>query len=332
MANKTNTKTTYNAAEEAAAKVDEQGILDKFNAATTAQYNVQRDQNRLAENQFYNKMYNTQKTAMDTIRQNNAAAVATGASRGVQAANELSALLGLQQESVAGATEVAQAQRQTAQEETAAVLENVLKAYQQAEAERQNRRTAAIEGGSVDTTQADSTISRAQLITSAAENGAATYLTGLQSAGIDFSDGNVTTESLTSINTALNGATVGPNGKSFKYTMEDWDDDNTGASKGTATINNLKTIINAYGLDLTAYQEILDDYTKVAEEGDVDGGGAVDTSDDIFNKYGVMPDGKRINDRTEYAAAMNAFTTHIVSKIYADYLNGLNRKTNLQTK
>ena len=118
--------------------VDEQAILDKYNAATAAQYAIQRDQNRLAENQFYNQMYNTQKTAMDTIRQSNAAAVSTGASRGVQAAQELSALLGLQQESVAGATEIAQARRQTAQEETAATLDNVLKAYTEAQTERAN--------------------------------------------------------------------------------------------------------------------------------------------------------------------------------------------------
>lgn len=131
-------------------QVDEQAILDKYNAATVAQYNAQREQLRQSENQFYNQMYNTQRTAMDTIRQNNAAAVSTGASRGVQAAQELSALLGLQQESVAGATEVAQAQRQTAQEETAAVLENVLKAYQQAATERSQLVQQGIEAASVD--------------------------------------------------------------------------------------------------------------------------------------------------------------------------------------
>ena len=117
--------------------VDEQAILDKFNAATAAQYNVQREQNRQAENQFYNQMYNTQQTAMDTIRKSNAAAVSSGASSGVHAANELSAILGLEQESVASATELANVNRQTAQEETAAVLENVLKAYQHATQEKQ---------------------------------------------------------------------------------------------------------------------------------------------------------------------------------------------------
>ena len=141
-----NAQQLYN---DAKAIVDEQALLDKFNAATTAQYNLQREQNRQAENQFYNQMYNTQQTAVDAIRQANAAAVSTGASRGIQAANELSAILGLQQESVASATELAQANRQTAQEETAAVLENVLNAYQQAEQQRQNLVTAGIQAESV---------------------------------------------------------------------------------------------------------------------------------------------------------------------------------------
>ena len=37
-------------------QIDEQAIADKFNAATAAQYAVQREQNRQAENQFYNQM------------------------------------------------------------------------------------------------------------------------------------------------------------------------------------------------------------------------------------------------------------------------------------
>lgn len=130
--------------------IDEQAILDKYNAATLAQFAAQREQNRQTENAFYNQMYNTQKTAMDTIRKANADAVATGASRGVQAANELSALLGLQQESVASATELAQTSRQTAQEETAAVLENVLNAYTQAQQERAQLVSQSIESASID--------------------------------------------------------------------------------------------------------------------------------------------------------------------------------------
>ena len=147
----------------AARQVDEQAILDKYNAATLAQFAAQREQNRIAENKFYNQMYNTQKTAMDTIRQSNAAAVSSGASRGVQAANELSALLGLEQESVASATELAQANRQTAQEETAAVLENVLNAYQQASQERSQLVTQAIEAASLDATEAQAATEAAGL-------------------------------------------------------------------------------------------------------------------------------------------------------------------------
>lgn len=141
--------------------IDEQAILDKYNAATTAQFNAQREQNRINENNFYNQMYNTQRTAMDTIRQSNAAAVASGASRGVQAAQELSSLLGLQQESVASATELAQANRQTAQEETAAVLENVLNAYKDAEAARQQAVTQEIQAESLKAEQSQANAAEA---------------------------------------------------------------------------------------------------------------------------------------------------------------------------
>lgn len=134
--------------------IDQQALLDKYNAVTAAQFNAQREANRNAENAFYNQMYNTQKTAMDTIRQSNAAAVSSGASRGVQAAQELSSLLGLQQESVASATELAQANRQTAAEETAAVLENVLNATTQSQEWASNRAQQAIEAGSVNVQEA----------------------------------------------------------------------------------------------------------------------------------------------------------------------------------
>ena len=188
-------------------QIDEQAILDKYNAATTAQYNLQREQNRLAENQFYNQMYNTQRTAMDTIRQANAAAVSSGASRGVQAANELSSLLGLQQESVASATELAQASRQTAQEETAAVLENVLNAYQQASQERSQLTSQAIESASVDVEQAanQATIDRANYdaLQSAAKEGTAAYFAELANQGYDYAT-NYSAQGEQALNLALN--------------------------------------------------------------------------------------------------------------------------------
>lgn len=188
-------------------QIDEQAILDKYNAATTAQYNVQREQNRLAENQFYNQMYNTQRTAMDTIRKTNAAAISSGASRGVQAANELSALLGLQQESVESATELAQASRQTAQEETAAVLENVLNAYQQATQERSQLVSQAIESASVDTEQAanQAAANRANYdaLQSAAKEGSAAYFAELANQGYDYAT-NYSAQGEQALNLALN--------------------------------------------------------------------------------------------------------------------------------
>lgn len=165
--------------EESKAIVDEQALLDKFNAVTTAQYNLQREQNRQAENAFYNQMYNSQQTAVDAIRQANAAAVSTGASRGIQAANELSAILGLQQESVASATELAQANRQTAQEETAAVLENVLNAYQQAEQQRQNLVTAGIQAESLVAPEAEALANIATQYMQAVTNGQTEIAKGL---------------------------------------------------------------------------------------------------------------------------------------------------------
>lgn len=188
-------------------QIDEQAILDKYNAATVAQFNVQREQNRQAENQFYNEMYNTQKTAMDTIRQSNAAAVASGASRGVQAAQELSSLLGLQQESVASATELAQANRQTAQEETAAVLENVLNAYKQATDERGQLVSRAIEAAQVeaDTTANQQAADRADTdaLQSALKEGTNAYFLELQEQGKDYSK-EYSTEGEQSLITANN--------------------------------------------------------------------------------------------------------------------------------
>ena len=156
------TNDLVNLGQQAYDAVDEQAILDKYNQATAAQFAAQQDQNRVAENNFYNQMYNTQKTAMDTIRQSNANAVSTGASRGVQAANELSALLGLQQESIASATEIANARRQTAQEETAAMLQNIVQASQDAAAQRQQALQSMIQAQSLKATEDQAAASQTQ--------------------------------------------------------------------------------------------------------------------------------------------------------------------------
>ena len=265
-------------------QVDEQAILDKYNAATQAQFNIQREQNRQAENQFYNQMYNTQKTAMDTIRQSNAAAVSSGASRGVQAANELSAILGLQSESVAQATELAQANRQTAQEETAAVLENVLNAYQQAAQERSNLVSQGIEAASVDAQEAANEIAateaqsnrmnveqtRLDALSKAAQTDFATYMAVVAGQNRNYS-GEYSLEGANSLNLALSSLTAKGEGETNDgqyFTGSDFVDsgDNAGAKNKLDSLKQqLETIQSTYGLDLSQ-DTTYNNYMKALEQ------------------------------------------------------------------
>ena len=130
--------------------VKSEDLQKKFDEATKAEYDKQRTELQNTENKFYNKLYDTQQTTMDTLRQSNASAVATGASRGIQAANELSALLGLQQESVESATDIANQATTIAQDETQAMLENVLTAEQEAQKANQALASILVQAGSVD--------------------------------------------------------------------------------------------------------------------------------------------------------------------------------------
>lgn len=105
-----------------------QNILDKLNTATDAEYQFKNKEYATTENQFYNQMYGAQGTALDTIRKSQAQAIATGASRGLQSANELSSMLGLQQETVMGATDLAQQRNMLKDKEAGAYTQNVVNA------------------------------------------------------------------------------------------------------------------------------------------------------------------------------------------------------------
>lgn len=111
---------------------DATSIENKFNEATKAKYDVLRKEYDATQNKFYNNMYNNQQTALDTIRKSNAEAVATGASRGVQAANELSSVLGLQQSTTDEATQLAVDRNALADKEAAAYAENKVNAFNKA--------------------------------------------------------------------------------------------------------------------------------------------------------------------------------------------------------
>jgi hypothetical protein len=103
---------------------DADSIKNIFDKATSEQYKVLRDQYDQTANQYYNNQFNNQQTALDTIRKSNASAVATGASRGMQAANELSATLGLQQQGTQEATTLAGNRAMLADKEQAAYAQN----------------------------------------------------------------------------------------------------------------------------------------------------------------------------------------------------------------
>lgn len=116
---------------------DEAAIRAKFDAATKAEYDLRRREYEATANRFYEQMYGTQATALDTIRRNNAAAVATGASRGIQAANELSAILGLQETNTQTASELARQRNLLADQEGAAFAKNIVDAMTTSNAVKQ---------------------------------------------------------------------------------------------------------------------------------------------------------------------------------------------------
>lgn len=103
---------------------DENAIKGKYDQATKDEYALKNQEYAQTEGRFYNNLYNTGATALDTIRKSNAAAVATGASRGMQAANELSSILGLQQTANTEATTLAQERNNLKAQEAAAYSTN----------------------------------------------------------------------------------------------------------------------------------------------------------------------------------------------------------------
>ena len=113
---------------------DEDAIRSKFDNATKAEYALKNKEYANTENQFSNQMYNAQTNNVDALRRANASAISTGASKGMQAAQELKAMLGMQDASTEGATELARARTQLVDKEAAAYSANVVDALTQANA------------------------------------------------------------------------------------------------------------------------------------------------------------------------------------------------------
>lgn len=130
---------------------DDDEILNKFNKATQDEYAALRQDYNNTADDFYTRLGATQTAATDAIRRMNAQAIATGASRGMQAANELGAILGLQDTAVADATQLAQDKIALDLKERAAMSKNVEQALTQSNTTKQQLASLSKELFGIDT-------------------------------------------------------------------------------------------------------------------------------------------------------------------------------------
>lgn len=126
-------------------------IRDLLDTATAAEYNSKRQEFAATENKFYNELYDTQASALDAIRASNSAAVATGATKGMAAAQQLAAVLGLEQASVESATDLANQRNELAAQEAAAYAKNANTALDTSNALKQAISEAALNKYGYDT-------------------------------------------------------------------------------------------------------------------------------------------------------------------------------------
>ena len=110
---------------------DEQAIRSRFDAATEAEFDVRHQQHGMAQDQFSRDLYGQQMNLADMMRRQRQEAISTGASRGLQSAQDLSSMLGMQQQGLEGATQLAQEQALLGDEEGAAYAANIRDAMTQ---------------------------------------------------------------------------------------------------------------------------------------------------------------------------------------------------------
>ena len=123
---------------------DQNYIRDLLDTATQAEYNRKRQEFAATENKFYNELYDTQDAALNAIRASNSAAVATGATKGMAAAQQLAAILGLEQTSVESATDLANQRNELMAQEAAAYAKNANTALDTSNALKQAIAEAAL--------------------------------------------------------------------------------------------------------------------------------------------------------------------------------------------
>lgn len=111
---------------------DRDKIEQIFNQGTDAQYALMQKENQIAQNQYANNQFANQQSAIDTLRQQRNQQIASGMARGLNAAQEQGTILGVQQDAMSGALELANARQTEADRIAAEYAQNVIDALKEA--------------------------------------------------------------------------------------------------------------------------------------------------------------------------------------------------------
>ena len=117
--------------------INREAIQGIFDSTTKAQFDTLRNQFAATEGKFSDRLFQTGATLADANRRSNAEAVATGASKGVQAAQQMLNTQGLAQQAVMDSTELAQQRNLLADRESEAFMQNAFQAFQEEQRMRQ---------------------------------------------------------------------------------------------------------------------------------------------------------------------------------------------------
>ena len=113
---------------------DRDEIENILNDATNAAYVQEFNEQKVNEDNFYNELASTAATQYDQARQDRGAAIMSGASAGARAANELSSMLGVSQNSSNAISQLAQQRKSIQDAKAAAIAQNAANALDKANA------------------------------------------------------------------------------------------------------------------------------------------------------------------------------------------------------
>lgn len=113
---------------------DRDEIENILNDATNAAYVQEFNEQKINEDNFYNELASTAATQYDQARQDRGAAIMSGASAGARAANELSSMLGVSQNSSDAISQLAQQRKSIQDAKAAAIAQNAANALDKANA------------------------------------------------------------------------------------------------------------------------------------------------------------------------------------------------------